>query len=100
MVCACTLSAGVYHFRDYTARYRGNGACTFFVRCCFKRPIRIQIAQILGLGIGNLCEAGRPEGLPFFLQNGLKNVALFSLEFGYLEVGVYLCQREYDKVLF
>ena len=72
VVCACTLSAGVYHFRDYTARYRGNGACTFFVRCCFKRPIRIQIAQILGLGIGNLCEAGRPEGLPFFLQNGLK----------------------------
>lgn len=38
--------------------------------CCavFSGLIRKQIAQILGLGFGDLCQAGRPEGLPFFWQ--------------------------------
>lgn len=62
-----------------------------FLRCCFKWPIRIQIAQILGLGDGNLCEAGLLEGLPFFGQNSLNNVALFVLRFGNLGGEFYLC---------
>lgn len=71
----------------------GEMAPALFLCCAvYGGLIRKQIAQILGLGIGNLCEAGRPEGLPFFWQNWLKNVTLFVLKFGDMEGRIYLCQ--------
>ncbi len=41
------------------------GACTFFVPLPTITAIKNQIAHTLGLGLSNLRQAGRPEGLPF-----------------------------------
>ena len=48
----------------------GEMAPALFLCCAvYGGLIRKQIAQILGLGFDDLCQAGRPEGLPFCVTN-------------------------------